>query len=310
MDLYVILRRSGWRSPERAREAAGALDAGRRRGHARRHPLDPQLRPRRGRRLGRHRLHLRGVEPRGDPQARQARRPARRRDHRRRRHGHRPARSRSRPPPDATPWGSLSGAGGGEHAVVAAGCPSADRRLQRGVQIETRYARNGDATIAWTAAGDAPTDLLFVPGFISHVEHLWEQPGLAGFFERLMGFTRLLIMDRRGCGLSDPRRETRVARGRGARRARRPRRRGQRARGAHGLHHRRPARHHHRRDGARARAGASSSTPRWRARWPTRTSTGPTTPTGAGRCGRSSPRCGGRAPTSRRSRPRGPTTRA
>ena len=76
------------------------------------------------------------------------------------------------------------------------------------MQIETSYARNGDATIAWTAAGDAPTDLLFVPGFVSHVEHLWEQPGLAGFFERLMGFTRLLIMDRRGCGLSDPRRET------------------------------------------------------------------------------------------------------
>ena len=76
------------------------------------------------------------------------------------------------------------------------------------MQIETRYARNGDATIAWTEAGDAPTDLLFVPGFVSHVEHLWEQPGLAGFFERLMGFTRLLIMDRRGCGLSDPRRET------------------------------------------------------------------------------------------------------
>ena len=73
------------------------------------------------------------------------------------------------------------------------------------MQIETRYARNGDATIAWTAAGDAPTDLLFVPGFVSHVEHLWEQPGLAGFFERLMGFTRLLVMDRRGCGLSDPR---------------------------------------------------------------------------------------------------------
>jgi pimeloyl-ACP methyl ester carboxylesterase len=73
------------------------------------------------------------------------------------------------------------------------------------VQIETRYARNGDATIAWTAAGSAPTDLLFIPGFISHVEHLWEQPGLAGFFERIMGFARLLIMDRRGCGLSDPR---------------------------------------------------------------------------------------------------------
>jgi class 3 adenylate cyclase len=73
------------------------------------------------------------------------------------------------------------------------------------VQLETCYARNGDANIAWIASGDAPTDLLFIPGFISHVEHLWEQPGLAGFFERLMGFSRLLVMDRRGCGLSDPR---------------------------------------------------------------------------------------------------------
>jgi class 3 adenylate cyclase len=73
------------------------------------------------------------------------------------------------------------------------------------VLVDTRYARNGDATIAWTARGDAPTDLLFIPGFVSHVEHLWEQPGLAGFFERLMGFTRFLVMDRRGCGLSDPR---------------------------------------------------------------------------------------------------------
>jgi class 3 adenylate cyclase/alpha-beta hydrolase superfamily lysophospholipase len=75
------------------------------------------------------------------------------------------------------------------------------------VQIETRYARNHEATIAWTAIGDAPIDLLFIPGFISHVEHLWEQPGLAGFFERLMGFVRFIVMDRRGCGLSDSRTE-------------------------------------------------------------------------------------------------------
>jgi pimeloyl-ACP methyl ester carboxylesterase len=75
------------------------------------------------------------------------------------------------------------------------------------VQIETRYARTSGATIAWTALGDAPTDLIFIPGFISHVEHLWEQPGLAGFFQRLIGFTRLVVMDRRGCGLSDPRNE-------------------------------------------------------------------------------------------------------
>jgi class 3 adenylate cyclase len=75
------------------------------------------------------------------------------------------------------------------------------------VEIETRYARNGGATIAWTAVGDAPIDLLFIPGFISHVEHLWEQPGLAGFFERLTGFVRFIVMDRRGCGLSDSRSE-------------------------------------------------------------------------------------------------------
>jgi class 3 adenylate cyclase/alpha-beta hydrolase superfamily lysophospholipase len=75
------------------------------------------------------------------------------------------------------------------------------------VQVETHYARNADASIAWTAVGDAPTDLLFIPGFVSHVEHLWEQPGLAGFFERLTAFARVLVMDRRGCGLSDARNE-------------------------------------------------------------------------------------------------------
>ncbi len=75
------------------------------------------------------------------------------------------------------------------------------------MQIDTRYARNDGATIAWTAIGDAPIDLLFIPGFISHVEHLWEQPGLAGFFQRLMGFVRFIVMDRRGCGLSDSRTE-------------------------------------------------------------------------------------------------------
>ncbi|HXS45300.1 MAG TPA: alpha/beta fold hydrolase [Solirubrobacteraceae bacterium] len=70
---------------------------------------------------------------------------------------------------------------------------------------ETRYARRGDVSIAWAGAGEGPFDLLFLPGFISHVEHAWEDPGLAAFFERLAGFTRLLVMDRRGTGLSDSR---------------------------------------------------------------------------------------------------------
>ncbi len=70
---------------------------------------------------------------------------------------------------------------------------------------QTRYARNGDATLAWTTVGDGPLDLLFVPGFVSHVEHFWEEPGLAAFFERLGRFARVIVLDRRGCGLSDPR---------------------------------------------------------------------------------------------------------
>jgi pimeloyl-ACP methyl ester carboxylesterase len=46
-------------------------------------------------------------------------------------------------------------------------------------------------------------DLVFVPGFVSHVEHSWEEPGLARFFERLGSFSRLIRLDKRGTGLSD-----------------------------------------------------------------------------------------------------------
>ncbi|MDP9344668.1 MAG: adenylate/guanylate cyclase domain-containing protein [Actinomycetota bacterium] len=70
---------------------------------------------------------------------------------------------------------------------------------------ETRYARNDDVTLAWLALGDGLVDLVFIPGFVSHVEHFWEEPGLAAFFERLSRFARVIILDRRGCGLSDPR---------------------------------------------------------------------------------------------------------
>ena len=68
---------------------------------------------------------------------------------------------------------------------------------------ETRYASSGDVNIAYQAHGEGPLDLVFVPGFISHVEHLWEEPGLARFLERLSSFARLILYDRRGTGLSD-----------------------------------------------------------------------------------------------------------
>ena len=67
----------------------------------------------------------------------------------------------------------------------------------------TRYACNGDVNIAYQVHGDGPVDLLFVSAFISHVEHIWDDPGLARFLTRLTGFARLILMDRRGSGLSD-----------------------------------------------------------------------------------------------------------
>ncbi len=67
----------------------------------------------------------------------------------------------------------------------------------------TSYARNGDVNLAYQVHGEGPLDLLFVSAYINHVEHVWEDPGLARFFNRLAGFARLIVMDRRGSGLSD-----------------------------------------------------------------------------------------------------------
>jgi pimeloyl-ACP methyl ester carboxylesterase len=58
--------------------------------------------------------------------------------------------------------------------------------------------------IACQAVGDGPVDLVFVPGFISHVELAWEEPYLARFLRRLAAFTRVIFFDKRGTGLSDP----------------------------------------------------------------------------------------------------------
>jgi class 3 adenylate cyclase len=67
----------------------------------------------------------------------------------------------------------------------------------------TRYARNGDVNVAYQVHGDGPLDLIVVSTFISHVEHVWESPGFARFLTRLAQFSRLIIWDRRGSGLSD-----------------------------------------------------------------------------------------------------------
>ena len=69
----------------------------------------------------------------------------------------------------------------------------------------TRYARaiDGDS-IAYQVVGDGPFDLVYVPGFISHVELWWAEPSIGRFYERLASFSRLILFDKRGTGLSDP----------------------------------------------------------------------------------------------------------
>jgi class 3 adenylate cyclase len=69
---------------------------------------------------------------------------------------------------------------------------------------QTRYARSGELFIAYQVVGEGPIDLLYVPSWISQVEHYWEEPAVARYFGRLASFSRLILFDRRGSGLSDP----------------------------------------------------------------------------------------------------------
>ena len=68
---------------------------------------------------------------------------------------------------------------------------------------ETKYARNGDVSIAYQVIGDGPRDLILVPGWVSNLDLFWEDPAAARFFERLASFGRLILFDKRGTGLSD-----------------------------------------------------------------------------------------------------------
>jgi pimeloyl-ACP methyl ester carboxylesterase/DNA-binding CsgD family transcriptional regulator len=68
---------------------------------------------------------------------------------------------------------------------------------------DIRYAKSGDVRIAYQVVGQGPLDLVFVPGFISNLEVHWEDPGYAHLMQRLARFTRLIMFDKRGTGLSD-----------------------------------------------------------------------------------------------------------
>lgn len=68
---------------------------------------------------------------------------------------------------------------------------------------EIHYARNGEVALAYQVLGDGPIDLVFLPAFINNLEIAWESPHYARFLRRLASFSRLILMDRRGTGLSD-----------------------------------------------------------------------------------------------------------
>jgi pimeloyl-ACP methyl ester carboxylesterase len=71
------------------------------------------------------------------------------------------------------------------------------------VTAETRYAKSGDVHIAYQVIGDGPVDLVFVSGWITHVELGWDDSLEAAFRRRLAAFSRLILFDKRGTGLSD-----------------------------------------------------------------------------------------------------------
>src|SRR5262245_38652851 len=72
-------------------------------------------------------------------------------------------------------------------------------------QPDTRYTRTiDDVSIAYKVIGEGPFDVVVVPGFVSHVELIWEVPPAVHMIQRLASFSRLITFDKRGSGLSDP----------------------------------------------------------------------------------------------------------
>jgi pimeloyl-ACP methyl ester carboxylesterase/DNA-binding winged helix-turn-helix (wHTH) protein/class 3 adenylate cyclase len=68
---------------------------------------------------------------------------------------------------------------------------------------ETQYVQNGDVNIAYQTIGDGDLDIVFVMGWVSHLEYFWKEPHFAAFLNRLASFSRLILFDKRGTGLSD-----------------------------------------------------------------------------------------------------------
>jgi pimeloyl-ACP methyl ester carboxylesterase len=71
------------------------------------------------------------------------------------------------------------------------------------MQPQTRFAQSGDVNIAYQVVGEGPIDLVFVMGWVSNIDEFWTEPSFANFLLRLARFSRLIVFDKRGTGLSD-----------------------------------------------------------------------------------------------------------
>lgn len=91
------------------------------------------------------------------------------------------------------------------HAGPPAGAtqPQSHRAAREFHIPETRYVRVGDTSIAYQVVGEGPLDLVHIPSWITNVEENWNDPGYARFLRRLASFSRLIVLDKRGTGLSD-----------------------------------------------------------------------------------------------------------
>ncbi|MGE0885794.1 MAG: alpha/beta fold hydrolase [Blastocatellales bacterium] len=93
---------------------------------------------------------------------------------------------------------------GKPHSVLTAGRNKNTTESEAKFDLpEVHYARSGEVNIAYQVIGDAPLDLVFVMGWISHLEYFWTEPSFARFLRRLATFARVILFDKRGTGLSD-----------------------------------------------------------------------------------------------------------
>ena len=92
------------------------------------------------------------------------------------------------------------------HAVQkdSAACDAPQPRSAAAIVPDVHYARSGDVNVAYQVLGSGPVDLVFVMGWVSHLEYFWNEPSFARFLTRLASISRLILFDKRGTGLSDP----------------------------------------------------------------------------------------------------------